>query len=133
MTLPDLVLLLLFNYAVQKYTEAPTSLQQAVRTGQLSSLGPQMAVMVLAPTPRRSGLPSRPAPLQEGHAHGGDQRLTALTLPTPQTRRPWVRSFAVRLAPKWRSRTERPPRPLRMSTPLLFLHKRYVMPMAFRP
>ncbi|MFK4103484.1 carbohydrate ABC transporter permease [Streptomyces sp. NPDC019531] len=36
---------------VQKNTEAPTGLQQAVRTGQLSSLGLQMAVMVLALIP----------------------------------------------------------------------------------
>ncbi|MET9697266.1 carbohydrate ABC transporter permease [Streptomyces sp. NPDC006529] len=36
---------------VQKNTEAPTGLQQAVRTGQLSSLGLQMAVMVLALVP----------------------------------------------------------------------------------
>lgn len=36
---------------VQKNTEAPTGLQQAVRTGQLSALGLQMAVMVLALIP----------------------------------------------------------------------------------
>ncbi|MFI1564516.1 carbohydrate ABC transporter permease [Streptomyces sp. NPDC020490] len=36
---------------VQKNSEAPTGLQQAVRTGQLSSLGLQMAVMVLALIP----------------------------------------------------------------------------------
>jgi putative aldouronate transport system permease protein len=36
---------------VQKNTEAPTGLQQAVRTGQLSTLGLQMAVMVLALIP----------------------------------------------------------------------------------
>ncbi|MEU5216831.1 carbohydrate ABC transporter permease [Streptomyces sp. NPDC020807] len=36
---------------VQKNTEAPSGLQQAVRTGQLSSLGLQMAVMVLALIP----------------------------------------------------------------------------------
>ncbi|MFI6013036.1 carbohydrate ABC transporter permease [Streptomyces sp. NPDC051243] len=36
---------------VQKNTEAPSGLQQAVRTGQLSALGLQMAVMVLALIP----------------------------------------------------------------------------------
>ncbi|WP_324788936.1 carbohydrate ABC transporter permease [Streptomyces sp. H51] len=36
---------------VQKNSEAPTGLQQAVRTGQLSALGLQMAVMVLALIP----------------------------------------------------------------------------------
>ncbi|MEV1080737.1 carbohydrate ABC transporter permease [Streptomyces sp. NPDC050211] len=36
---------------VQKGSEAPTGLQQAVRTGELSSLGLQMAVMVLALIP----------------------------------------------------------------------------------
>ncbi|MCX5206303.1 carbohydrate ABC transporter permease [Streptomyces sp. NBC_00237] len=36
---------------VQKATEAPTGLQQAVRTGELSGLGLQMAVMVLALIP----------------------------------------------------------------------------------
>ncbi|KOX03883.1 ABC transporter permease [Streptomyces sp. NRRL B-1140] len=36
---------------VQKNTEAPTGLQQAVRTGHLSPLGLQMAVMVLALVP----------------------------------------------------------------------------------
>ncbi|MEU0999976.1 MULTISPECIES: carbohydrate ABC transporter permease [Streptomyces] len=36
---------------VQKNTEAPTGLQQAVHTGQLSALGLQMAVMVLALIP----------------------------------------------------------------------------------
>ncbi len=36
---------------VQKNTEMPTGLQQAVRTGQLSALGLQMAVMVLALIP----------------------------------------------------------------------------------
>ncbi|MFF4835606.1 carbohydrate ABC transporter permease [Streptomyces sp. NPDC001315] len=36
---------------VQKHSEAPTGLQQAVRTGQLSALGLQMAVMVLALIP----------------------------------------------------------------------------------
>jgi putative aldouronate transport system permease protein len=36
---------------VQKHTESPTGLQQAVRTGQLSALGLQMAVMVLALIP----------------------------------------------------------------------------------
>jgi putative aldouronate transport system permease protein len=36
---------------VQKNNEASTGLQQAVRTGQLSSLGLQMAVKVLALIP----------------------------------------------------------------------------------
>jgi putative aldouronate transport system permease protein len=36
---------------VQKHTANPTGLQQAVRTGQLSALGLQMAVMVLALIP----------------------------------------------------------------------------------
>lgn len=43
---------------VQKHTEAPTGLQQAVRTGQLSSLGLQMAVMVLALIPVAIASPS---------------------------------------------------------------------------
>lgn len=36
---------------VQKNTQAPTGLQQAVHTGQLSALGLQMAVVVLALIP----------------------------------------------------------------------------------
>ncbi|GGZ45731.1 hypothetical protein GCM10010344_09090 [Streptomyces bluensis] len=41
----------------------------AVRTGQLSASGLQMAVMVLALIPVAVDSPVRPAALQEGHAH----------------------------------------------------------------
>lgn len=60
---------------VQKHTEAPTGLQQAVRTGELSRSGCRWPSWC-SPSSRSPSPPLRPATLQEGHAHGGGEGVT---------------------------------------------------------